>query len=195
MCLSPPLWRVINERVNKIIGLIRNDKLLFFEVIITKIEEGYFYFVKDCFFDIVDDLELMKNKENGIKRPCYFCFKSKENDKIIWFVPVSTKVDKYKKIYENKIQKQIKLGKTPSIDTIVFGYVANTYSTFLIQNMFPVTEEYIESQYIKNKIPIRLSNKLQNEIISKAKKVLKLYEHGMKNILFPNIDEILKKLI
>ncbi len=195
MCLSLPLWRVINERVNKIIGLIRNDKLLFFEVIITKIEEGYFYFVKDCFFDIVDDLELMKNKENGIKRPCYYCFKNSENSKIIWFIPVSTKIDKYKKIFDNKIKKQIKLGRKPSVDTIVFGYVANIYSTFLIQNMFPVTEEYIESQYIKNKIPIRLSNKLQNEIISKAKKVLKLYEHGMKNILFPNIDEILKKLI
>ena len=194
MCLSLPLWRVINERVNKIIGLIRNDKLLFFEVIITKIEEGYFYFVKDCFFDIVDDLELMKNKENGIKRPCYYCFKNSENSKIIWFIPVSTKIDKYKKIFDNKIKKQIKLGRKPSVDTIVFGYVANIYSTFLIQNMFPVTEEYIESQYIKNKIPIRLSNKLQNEIISKAKKVLKLYEHGMKNILFPNI-EILKKLI
>ena len=131
-----------------------------------QIDVGYFYFVKDNFFDIINDSELMKNKENGIKRPCYFCFKSKENDKIIWFVPVSTKVDKYKKIYENKIQKQIKLGKTPSIDTIIFGYVANT-----------------------------LSNKLQNEIISKANKVLNLYNHGMKNIIFPDIDNILKQLL
>ena len=51
----------------------------------------------------------------------YFCFKSKKNEKIIWFIPISTKVNKYKKIYENKIKKQIKLGKKPSIDTIVFG--------------------------------------------------------------------------
>ena len=54
----------------------------------------------------------MKNKENGIKRPCYFCFKSKEN-----------------------------------------------------------------------------------EIISKANKVLNLYNHGMKNIIFPDIDNILKQLL
>ena len=80
-------------------------------------------------------------------------------------------------------------------DTIVFGYVANTYSTFLIQNMFPVTEEYIESQYIKNKVAITLSNKLQNEIITKANKVLNLYNHGMKNIIFPDIDNILKQLL
>lgn len=137
----------------------------------------------------------MKNKENGTKRSCYYCFKSKENNKIIWFIPVSKKIDKYKRIYNNKIQKQIELGKTPSIDTIVFGDVANTYSTFLIQNMFPVTEEYIESQYIKNKVAITVSNKLQNEIISKANKVLNLYNHGMKNIIFPDIDNILKQLL
>ena len=48
-----------------------------------KIDIGYFYFVKDDFFEIVDDNELMQNKEKGGKRPCYFCFKSKENDNII----------------------------------------------------------------------------------------------------------------
>ena len=133
-----------------------------------QINVGCFYFIKDSFFDIIDDPELMKNKENGNKRPCYYCFKSKKYNNIIWFIPVSTKIDKYQKIYDYKIQKQIKLGKKPSIDTIVFGDVANTYSAFLLQNMFPVMEQYIESQYIKNKVPIRLSNKLQTEIVDKA---------------------------
>ena len=160
-----------------------------------QINVGCFYFIKDSFFDIINDPELMKNKENGNKRPCYYCFKSKEYDNIIWFIPVSTKIDKYQKIYDYKIQKQIKLGKKPSVDTIVFGDVANTYSAFLIQNMFPVTEQYVESQYIKNKVPIRLSNKLQTEIVDKATKVLNLYNHGMKNIIFPNIDKILGKLL
>jgi len=160
-----------------------------------QIKIGYFYFIKDKFFEIVDDEELMQNKENENKRPCYFCFKSKENDKIIWFIPISTKVEKYQKIYENKIEKQKKLRKKPSIDTIVFGYVSNVYSTFLIQNMFPATEEYIENQYLKNNVPTTLSNKLQKEIIYKANKVLGLYNHGMKNIIFPDIDKILKQLL
>lgn len=160
-----------------------------------QINVGYFYFIKENFFDIINDKELMQNKENGTKRPCYFCFKSKENDKIIWFIPISTKVEKYQKIYNKKLENQKRLGKKQSVDTIVFGYVANTYSAFLIQNMFPVTEEYIESQYIKNNIAITLSNKLQQEIIYKANKVLELYKHGMKNIIFPNIDNILKQLI
>lgn len=160
-----------------------------------QINVGYFYFIKDSFFDIIDDPELMKNKEHGIKRPCYYCIKSNKYDNIIWFIPVSTKIEKYKTIYKNKIQKQINLGKKPSIDTIVFGYIANTYSAFLIQNMFPVTLNYVENQYIKNKIPIRVSNKLQTEIIYKANKVLNLYKNGMKNIVFPNIDRILEKLL
>lgn len=160
-----------------------------------QINIGYFYFIKDLFFEMIDDQELMKNKENGNKRPCYYCFKSKEYEDIIWFISVSTKIDKYQKIYNNKIQKQIKLGKNPSVDTIVFGNVANTYSAFLIQNMFPVTKKYVESQYIKNRVPIRLSNKLQIEIIYKANKVLNLYKHGMKNIVFPNIDRILEQLL
>ena len=61
--------------------------------------------------------------------------------------------------------------------------------------MFPVTEEYIESQYIKNKVAITLSEKLQNEIIIKANKVLNLYNHGMKKIIFQDIDNILKQLM
>ena len=89
-----------------------------------EIDVGCFYFIKDSFFDIIDDPELMKNKENGNKRPCYYCFKSEKYDDIIWFVPVSIKVEKYQKIYNKKIEKQIKLGKNPSIDTIVFGNIA-----------------------------------------------------------------------
>ena len=71
-----------------------------------QIDVGKFYFIKDEFFEIVNDRELMKNKENSIKRPCYYCFKSKENEKIIWFIPVSTKIDKYEKIYNNKKEKE-----------------------------------------------------------------------------------------
>lgn len=159
-----------------------------------KIQTGYFYFIKDKFFEIINDKELMQNKENGSKRPCYYCFKSKTDDRILWFIPVSTKVEKYKKVYLNKINKQKELGKKQSVDTIVFGYVSNVYSTFLIQNMFPVSEKYIEKQYKKNNVAITLSKELENEVISKANKVLNLYKHGMKKIVFPNIEEILKVL-
>ena len=60
--------------------------------------------------------------------------------------------------------------------------------------MFPVTLDYIESQYMKNKVPIKVSKQLETEIIYKANKVLNLYKHGMKNIVFLNINNILKKI-
>ena len=47
----------------------------------------------------------MKNKENGNRRPCYFCFNDSDNPEIIWFVPISSKVDKYKKLYDDKKKK------------------------------------------------------------------------------------------
>ena len=42
--------------------------------VIMKAENGKFYFIKDDFFKLFKDYKLMENKENGNKRPCYFCF-------------------------------------------------------------------------------------------------------------------------
>ena len=61
----------------------------------------------------------MINKENGSKRPCYFCFKDRQDNEIIWFVLISTRYEKYKKIYD---AKKIKNGKKP-IYNFVFGNV------------------------------------------------------------------------
>ena len=66
-----------------------------------KIKEGYLYHIKDEFFDIVNDSTLMSNHEKGRQRPTYFVIKDKE---ILWFIPLSSKVDKYKKIVEHKIK-------------------------------------------------------------------------------------------
>ena len=73
-----------------------------------QIHIGCFYFIKDIFFNIVKDKELMKNKENSSKRPCYYCFKSKENDNIIWFIPVSSKIEKYKKFTIKNLRDKLK---------------------------------------------------------------------------------------
>ena len=62
------------------------------------IEDGKFYFINDEFFDVFKDYGLMIHKENGNKRPCYFCFRDRQDKEIIWFVPISTKYDKYKKM-------------------------------------------------------------------------------------------------
>lgn len=42
-----------------------------------QVEEKYFYFIKDEFFYKIQDEKMLQNKENGNKRPCYYCFKQK----------------------------------------------------------------------------------------------------------------------
>ena len=68
-----------------------------------KIEEGKFYFIKDEFFNKIDEKLLCLNKREGNKRPCYYCFKDSKNEDIFWFLPISSKVEKYKKVYQEKI--------------------------------------------------------------------------------------------
>lgn len=153
-----------------------------------KVKQRYFYFIKESFFKELKDIKLLNNKENGNKRPCYYCFKENKEDKIMWFIPVSSKVEKYQKIYINKLKRYKK------VDTIVFGKVKGKQNVFLIQNMFPVTEQYIEKQYTNKNKPVEITYTLQKEIEVKANKILSLVRKGYTNLVFTNILEIEEKL-
>ena len=50
-----------------------------------KIKEGYLYNIKDKFFDIVNDENIMTNHEKGKKQPTYFTIRDEEG--ILWFIP------------------------------------------------------------------------------------------------------------
>ncbi|MBR3720401.1 MAG: hypothetical protein IKN09_01505 [Clostridia bacterium] len=60
-----------------------------------EVKEGYVYHIKSEFFDLAKDDMLMKNHEGKATRPHYFCLKNEE-DGIIWMIPMSSKVQKYK---------------------------------------------------------------------------------------------------
>ena len=100
-----------------------------------KIKTGYLYHIKDEFFDIVNDENLMSNHERGKKRPTYFTIKDGD---ILWFIPISSKVDKYKKIITKKIKK------FGSCESIIIGKILKNNSAILIQNIFPTLEKYID---------------------------------------------------
>lgn len=152
------------------------------------IEDGKFYFIKDEFFDVFKDYGLMLNKENGKKRPCYFCFRDKYNKEIIWFVPISTKYDKYQKIYEYKKQRQHR------VYNFVFGEVVGKKSVFLIQNIFPTTEEYILEKYVTENKDVEIALNVRNKIIAYSRQVIMKAEQGI-NIPFYNIMEMEKILL
>ncbi len=161
--------------------LVRNE-------VIMKVENGKFYFIKDEFFDIFKNYKLMQNKENGNKRPCYFCFNDPKDEKIIWFVPISSKVDKYKVIYESKKKTRRK------VYNFVFGKVLGKEKVFLIQNIFPTTEEYIESKYQNKAQDVEITETLKKQIIETSINVIKLAKKGI-NIPFYDIIEMKKILL
>lgn len=65
-----------------------------------EMKERHFYFVADSFYKDFPDPNLMRNKEaiNGIRhdRPCFFAITDKRNSELFWFIPISSRVDKYK---------------------------------------------------------------------------------------------------
>ena len=121
--------------------------------------------------------------ESGNKRPCYFCFNDPENEEIIWFVPISSKVEKYKVIYENKKKAR------KTVYNFVFGNVLGKEKAFLIQNIFPTTEKYIESKYQNKMQDVEITEVLKREIIQASMNVIKLAKKGI-NIPFYDIIEM-----
>ena len=105
-------------------------------------------------------------------------------------VPVTSKVAKFKKIYDQKVKEHKKC------DTIVLGKLLGRDCAFLIQNMFPITEKYIKEEYVQrsNNVPVTISKPLANETIAKQKKVLALVKAGIHGLVFTDVIVLEEKL-
>ena len=103
------------------------------------LEPGRFYFIEADFFqryaDFFPDLDLKKYD----RRPFFFAFQEPHPSKLLWMIPISSKHDKYQAVFDSKVARY------GFCDTIRFGRVEGLHTVFLIQNMFPVTREYILS--------------------------------------------------
>ncbi len=106
-------------------------------------------------------------------------------------IPLSSRIDKYKGI----VEKKAKAGKSCDIIHIV-KLDDSRESAFLIQDMFPITEEYIEREYtISGNHLMLTSEHTANEIEQKARKVLGMLKRGVKfTPTQPDVMAILKKL-
>lgn len=159
---------------------------------------GNFYFISDDFFEKYNtNGTLMKNKEGLHARPCFYAFPDPKFPNIMWCVPISSQVEKYEKIVRHKLQRQIEKGmKSPICNTIVFGNVMGQRRAFLIQNMFPVTKQYIENIYIDRNTqnPVTIPSHEERIIKKYAKDVLKAVFHGHSFLVFTDIQNIYEKL-
>ena len=91
-------------------------------------------------------------------------------------IPLSSRIDKYRRIME----KKVKAGKSCDILHIV-KLDDSRESAFLIQDMFPITEEYIEREYtIAGNHLMLTSEHTAREIEQKARKVMGMLKRGVK---------------
>ena len=150
-----------------------------------EIKTGYLYHIKDEFFDNINDNGIMINHENGRSRPTYFTIKDKD---ILWFIPTSSKVDKYKKIISKKLQKN------GVCKTIMINRIGNEEVAILIQNAFPTILKYIDHPHIINGKPLKVIKTLKNEILYNFKYTMMLKNKGV-NLFFTDIDRIKQKML
>ena len=123
----------------------------------------------------------MTNHERGKKRPTYFTIK--DND-ILWFIPLSSKVEKYRKVINRKMNKY---GRC---DTILIREILGEDSVILLQNTFPTLEKYIDHVHLlDNGKPAKVVESLKDEILQKFRYLMKLKSKGV-NLFFTDIDKI-----
>lgn len=148
-----------------------------------------FYIISDQFFEDFPDKYLKGNKEEN--RPHYFALQDKKTG-LYWFVPMSSRVDKYKRIIERR-ENQNK----PCDILHVAKLDNNKESVFLIQDMFPITEKYVKRKYTiaGNHLKVTSEN-LAKIVDAKARRVLALIK---RNILLsatqPDVLKIEKALL
>ena len=134
---------------------------------------GRLYFIKDEFFDFVGEEYLKANKEDT-QRPHYYAFKDNKTD-LLWMIPCSTQVDKYKRIIDNKKKNNRKHNHIQIIK------VNGIEQAFLFQDMFPTIEKYIKNPYIKQETFMEIKDETKLADIEKnARNIMKLMRHGVK---------------
>ena len=150
-----------------------------------EIKTGYLYHIKDEYFDVVNDDNLMQNHEKGKKRPTYFTIKDKN---ILQFIPISSKIDKYQKIIDKKVERY------GVCNTIIIRKIADNDAAILLQNAFPTLEKYIDHVHTIDGVPLSVPTDLQNEIKRLFKNMIGLKKRGT-NLFFTDIDTLKQKML
>lgn len=153
-----------------------------------QMKKSGFYVIKDKFFEDMDDPYLKGNKSGN--RPHYYCFEDACAG-IYWMIPMSSKVDKYKKIMDKKACES-----KPCDILHIVKLPNDRETTFLIQDMFPITEEYVEREYrIAGNHMVLANERIIKDVEQKARNVVAMLKRGVKfTPTQPNVITMLNKL-
>lgn len=140
-----------------------------------------FYVLSDRFFSKMNDPYLKDNKQES--RPLYYCIQEAD---MYWMIPLSSRVEKYKNIIKSKEEKH-----KPCDGLYICKLPTGKESAFLIQDIFPITEEYVEREYTigSNHLILPYRNDI-DRIEEKARKVIRLIKRGIK--LTPTSPDVIK---
>lgn len=151
---------------------------------------GQFVFLTDQYYSDFGDKNISlghnpsgSNEKSG--RPCFFAFPDPSDPKISWVVPVSSQYQKYEAIVNQKIRKR------GFCNTIILGELNGHSTAFLIQNMCPVTENYIASVYLHHgTTPVQIDQRTSWRIMRDAKRILEKTKAGVPNLLYADVRSI-----
>ncbi len=118
-----------------------------------------------------------------------FFYEGNEIMKVItWFIPLSSKIQKYQKIIDKKIEKY------GDCKTILIKEIAGNKETILIQNAFSTLEKYIQNRHTINGKVVKVPSTVCKEILNNFKYMLSLKENGL-NLFFTDNDSIKTQLL
>ena len=90
----------------------------------------------------------------------FYCMRD-EKTSLLWLVPLSSRVEKFQAIYDKQIEKY------GNCLTVVMGEYDGKQAAFLLQNMFPITEKYLDHIHTRNNNPVPVKYAIQTEIRTK----------------------------
>lgn len=135
------------------------------------VERG-FYTIKDQFFVDFPDPYLKGNK--GEHRPHYFALTDPKTG-LLWMIPMSSQTEKYQGIIDKRESKG------QPCDILHICKLDNgVENVFLLQDMFPINEDYVSSEYtIAGNHMILTSDSEAEIVLRKAKRVLNMLHRGV----------------
>ena len=108
----------------------------------------------------------MMNGDKNENEKVYFSPSIKDKD-ILWFIPISSKIDKYQKIIDKKVERY------GICNTIIIRKIADSDAAILLQNAFPTLEKYIDHVHTVDGKPAKIPEALGKIILENFKNLLK----------------------
>lgn len=119
-----------------------------------------------------------RNDQGFPNKPLFLAVKDKYNDNIYWAVPITSRVDKYKRIQA----EYSKTHRRSQVERFLFYKLRGREACFNISGMMPIHKIDIESIYIHNGSPVKIKQAEEQKIISNVSTFL-TKEHLRKTLV------------